>query len=56
MLLYNSIGPNPRAVRIFMAERAIELPQVEVDLRGGENRQPPYMAKNPTGTCPVAGT
>ena len=38
MLLYNSIGPNPRVVRIFMAERGIELPRVEVDLRGGENR------------------
>ncbi|HEY1931683.1 MAG TPA: glutathione S-transferase family protein [Acetobacteraceae bacterium] len=53
MLLYNSIGPNPRVVRIFMAERGIELPHVEVDIRGGENRQPPFMAKNPTATCPA---
>jgi glutathione S-transferase len=53
MLLYNSIGPNPRVVRIFMAERSIELPHVEVDIRGGENRQPPFMAKNPTATCPA---
>jgi len=49
---YNSIGPNPRVVRIFMAERGIEIPRVEIDLRGGENRQPAYMAKNPTGTLP----
>jgi glutathione S-transferase len=53
MRLYNSIGPNPRAVRIFMAERGVELPKVEIDLRGGENRQAPYLAKNPAGQCPA---
>lgn len=53
MLLYNSIGPNPRVVRIFMAEHGIEIPRVEVDLRSGENRQAPFMSKNPTGTCPA---
>jgi glutathione S-transferase len=55
MRLYNSIGPNPRAVRIFMAERGIELPKVEIDLRGGENRQAAYLAKNPAGQCPALG-
>jgi glutathione S-transferase len=53
MKLYNSIGPNPRAVRIFMAEKGIELPKVEIDIMKGENRQAPYMAKNPTGQCPA---
>jgi len=53
MQLYNSIGPNPRAVRIFMAERGVDLPKVEVDIRGGENRQGPYLAKNPAGQCPA---
>ena len=52
MIFYNSIGPNPRTVRMFMAERGIEIPRVEIDLRGGENRQPPYMAKNPAGQMP----
>jgi glutathione S-transferase len=51
--LYNSIGPNPRAVRIFMAERGVDLPKVEVDIRGGENRKAPYLAKNPAGQCPA---
>jgi glutathione S-transferase len=50
---YNSIGPNPRVVRMFMAERGIDLPKVEIDLRGGENRREPYMAKNPTGQMPA---
>ena len=29
MLLYNSIGPNPKVVRMFMAERGIDIPRVE---------------------------
>ena len=53
MLFYNSIGPNPRAVRIFMAERGIDIPRVEIDLRGGENRREPYLSKNPAGQCPA---
>ena len=52
MLLYDSVGPNPRVVRMFAAERGIDLPKTKVDLRGGENRQPPYMAKNPSGQLP----
>ncbi|HEV2301403.1 MAG TPA: glutathione S-transferase family protein [Stellaceae bacterium] len=53
MQLYNSIGPNPKAVRIFMAEKGVELPKIEVDIRGGENRQGPYLSKNPSGQCPA---
>jgi glutathione S-transferase len=46
MQLYDSIGPNPRTVRIFIAEKGIDLPKVEVDIHGGENRDGPYLAKN----------
>ena len=53
MLLYNSIGPNPRVVRMFLAERGIDLPKVEIDLRGGENRREPYLGKNPAGQSPA---
>jgi glutathione S-transferase len=53
MLLYNSIGPNPRVVRMFMAERGIDIPKVEIDLRGGENRREPYLNKNPAGQSPA---
>ncbi len=53
MLFYDSVGPNPRVVRMFAAERGIELPKTNVDLRGGENRQPPYLAKNPSGQLPA---
>jgi glutathione S-transferase len=53
MKLYNSIGPNPRVVRMFMAERDITLPLIEVNIRGGENREPPYLVKNPAGQSPA---
>lgn len=53
MKLYNSIGPNPKLVRMFLAEKGIELPMVEVDLVGGENRQPAYLKVNPHGQCPA---
>lgn len=53
MRLYDSIGPNPRVVRMFAAEKGISLDRVTVDLRGGENRQPPYLAKNPAGQMPA---
>ena len=54
MKLYNSIGPNPRMVRMFMAEKGFDVPKVDVDLRGGENRREPYATKvNPAGQCPA---
>ena len=39
MKLYTGMGPNPRTVRIFMAEKGIEIPLEQVDLLGGENRR-----------------
>ena len=53
MKLYNSIGPNPRLVKMFAAEKGIKLDLVEVDIIAGENRQPAWQAINPTGTTPV---
>ena len=54
MKLYKSVGPNPRVVRMFLAEKGVTLPEVEVDLRGGENRREPYnTAVNPAGQTPA---
>lgn len=53
MKLYNTVGPNPRMVRMFAAERGATLEIVKLDLRGGENRQEPYLQKNPSGTTPA---
>ena len=53
MKLYDSIGPNPRIVRMFMAEKGIEVPKHTVDLRGGENRQEAHLKRNPMGQMPT---
>ncbi len=53
MKLYNSVGPNPHMVRMFMAEKGFDVPKVDVDLRGGENRREPYLKVNPAGQCPA---
>lgn len=53
MKLYNSLGPNPRLVRMFAAEKGITLPRIEVDIMTGENRRQPFLSINPAGGTPV---
>jgi glutathione S-transferase len=53
MKFYNSIGPNPRVVNMFMAEKGIDIPQERVDLMAGDNRKEPYLSKNPAGQMPA---
>ena len=53
MKLYNSIGPNPHVVRMFLAELGIELETVEIDLMAGENRQEEHLKRNPSGQMPT---
>lgn len=54
MKLYTSrLAPNPRRVAIFLAEKGIELPTVEVDLAKKENLVPEFLARNPLGRVPV---
>jgi len=51
--LYNSIGPNPRVVRMFIAEKGLKIPTQEVDLMAGDNRKPDHLARNPHGQMPA---
>jgi glutathione S-transferase len=53
MKLYDSIGPNPRIVRMFLAEKGIEIPKQAVDLRKGENREAEHLRRNPHGQMPT---
>ncbi len=53
MKIFGSFGPNPRALRMFLAEKAIVIPTEEVDLIGGENRRGPYTGRNPGGQLPA---
>jgi glutathione S-transferase len=52
MKLINSVGPNPQVVRMFAAERGIDLPLENIDLMAGENRQEPHLSRNPSGQSP----
>ena len=53
MKLYQSIGPNPRVVKMFLEEKGIDLPRQEIDLMSGENRQGPYLNVNVAGQSPA---
>ena len=54
MKLYESaMAPNPRRVRIFLAEKGISVPTVQVDIGKADNRKPEFLAKNPFGGLPV---
>jgi glutathione S-transferase len=53
MKFYNSIGPNPHVVKMFMAEKGLDIPRVEIDLMKGDNRREPYLSKNPAGQMPA---
>lgn len=54
MLLYDHPqAPNPWRVRIFLAEKGVTVPSVEVDLMGGQSRQPAFLAKNSLGEAPL---
>lgn len=54
MKLYDyQAGPNPRRVRIFLAEKGIEVPLVHTDIVKREQKTPEFLAKNPIGSIPV---
>lgn len=48
-----STAPSPRRVRIFIAEKGIDVPVVAVDLRSGEHLGEAFRALNPRCTVPV---
>ena len=54
MKLYDlKAGMNPRRVRIFLAEKGIEVPIAPIDMMKGENQTPEFLKLNPLGTLPV---
>ncbi len=54
MKLYDfPFAPNPRRLRIYLAEKGIEVPRVAVNLLAGEQRSAEFLAKNPHGSLPV---
>lgn len=54
MKLYDcSPAPSPRRVRMFLAEKGMTVPVIQVDLRSGEQLRPEFLKVNPWGTVPV---
>jgi glutathione S-transferase len=54
MKLYDfTRAPNPRRVRIFLAEKGVSVPTEQVDLFTGANRRPEALQRNPYGGLPV---
>jgi len=54
MKIYDAkTAPNPRRVRMFLAEKGIAVPYEQVDLVAATNRGAEFRKKNPLGTVPV---
>ncbi len=54
MKLYDSkLAPNPRRVRMFMAEKGVTCETVPVDIIKGENLDAAFLAVNPRGLVPT---
>lgn len=55
MILYdeNNPAPNPRRVRIYLAEKGVALPTVRVKLAKREHKAPEHRARNSLGQVPT---
>lgn len=54
MKLYEyAAAPSPRRVRIFLAEKGVEIERIEIDLMQAEHLKPEYLARNPRGVVPL---
>jgi glutathione S-transferase len=55
MILYGAPmpAPNPRRVRIFLAEKGVDLPETTVDMMKREHKSPEFRAKNSMGQIPA---
>lgn len=52
-IIQTRAAPNPRRVRIFLAEKGIRVPFEELDLMQGELKTPEFTARNPMQRVPV---
>ncbi len=46
-------APNPRRVRIFLAEKGIDLAETPIDMRKREHKSPEHRARNSLGQIPT---
>jgi glutathione S-transferase len=54
MRIYDfTFAPNPRKLRVYLAEKGLSVPLVQVDITQGEQRTPEFLKKNAMGSLPV---
>jgi glutathione S-transferase len=54
MKIYDFVGaPNPKKLRVYIAEKGITVPTEQVNIVTGETRSPEFLKKNPLGGLPV---
>jgi glutathione S-transferase len=54
MKIYDFAGaPNPKKLRVYLAEKGLRVPLEQVNIVSGENRTPEFLKKNPSGGLPV---
>src|SRR5512139_3798537 len=46
-------APNPRRVQVFMAEKGITVPRIQIDINKLEQKSPEFTAINPMQRLPV---
>jgi glutathione S-transferase len=55
LLFYDSAppAPNPRRVRIFLAEKHVRVPMAQISIPKAEHKAGPFLAVNPLGQTPA---
>ena len=46
-------APNPRRVRMFLAEKGVDLPETRIDMMKREHKSPEHRARNALGQIPT---
>jgi glutathione S-transferase len=46
-------APNPRRVRIFLAEKGLSVPEIPIGMRQGGHKSPEHLARNSLGQVPT---
>jgi glutathione S-transferase len=52
-LYFDKLAPNSRRVEMFVAEKGLEIPRVEISIADGHHRKSDFLAKNPLSQVPV---
>jgi glutathione S-transferase len=54
MRIYDfAFAPNPRRLRVYLAEKGLEIPRIPINLVAGEQKSPEFLEINPLGSLPV---